>query len=239
FEEINQKKKVFRDFIVLRRRNFNKRKKWGLLILKFKDHPLVLKVFMENPKGFVSPYSKGFEPIFFFNMGGGANRHLLGFTRVKNLQYIESIIKKDAYWSEKITTPRKWFWLPKNPKYIELVGRNISGKKLIIKAIPGTYCIIADAITPAGKKFSIFNKAEREQCMTLCNFLDISIDPHIDNYMIEKGTDKIAIVDTEHFPTLVGFKKKYKFTGYWDWYWNLSKKCMGDLLLRSKRDRFG
>jgi len=56
--------------------------------------------------------------------------------------------------------------------------------------------------------------------------------------MLEKETGKIAIVDTEHFPTLVGFNKEnLGFKGYWDWYWSLIKKCSKDVLFRSRSDR--
>jgi len=237
FGEIEQKKRRFTHFDILRKSNFNRRKKCGLLILKFKDYPFVVKIFMETPKSFVRPYSKGIYPIFFYNMGGGINRHLLGFTRVNNLLEIKESIEKSPKWSKMISTPRKWFWKPQNSKDIEIIGKNFDPKKDIKTVIPGTYCIIADAIKLKNKHFSLFDKSAKETCMSLCNYLDVRIDPHIDNFLLEEGTNKIVIIDTEHFPSIVGFKTRQQFNGYFDWYFKLSMKCVNDLLFTSKKER--
>jgi len=238
-QEIAEKKRKYTHFHILRKSNFNRRKKSGLLIVKFKEYPFVVKLFMENPKSFVRPYSKGVYPIFFFNMGGGVNRHLMGFTRIKNLEEMRKRIQQDPTWSQMIEAPRKWFWLPKDPQDIQLVGKNIGGKNHLETVIPGTYCIIADAIRLKDTTFSLFDSKARKVCMSLCNFLDVSIDPHIDNFLLEKDSEKIVIVDTEHFPTLVGLKGKPQFNNYFSWYYNLSKKCVQDMFFKSKPDRFG
>ena len=73
--------------------------------------------------------------------------------------------------------------------------------------------------------------------MKLCNHLGLAIDPHINNFMIEKNTGKIAIVDTEHFLTLVGIKKRVKFRGYFSWGIYLAGKCAKALFLRDKATR--
>lgn len=237
FKEIEQKRRRFTHFDILRKSNFNRRKKCGLLILKFKDYPFVVKVFMETPKSFMRPYSKGFYPIFFYNMGGGINRHLLGFTRVENLHVIKNEIEKSEKWSKLISTPRKWFWKPTDCKEIELIGKNFGEKKEIRTVIPGTYCIIADAIKLKNKTFSLFDKQAREMCMSLCNYLSVRIDPHIDNFLLEEGSNKIVIIDTEHFPSIVGFKEDQHFNGYFEWYFKLSKKFLNDMFFQSKRKR--
>jgi len=243
FEEIKRKKhrrefKEFTHFEILKKDDFNKKEKSGCLILKFKDHPFVVKVFMENPRSFVRPYSKGFCPIFFFNMGGGINRHLLGFTRIKNLYEIKKTIEEDPHWSKLISTPRKWFWIPKDCNQMELVGKNFGKRKPIKRVIPGTYCIIADAIKLKNTTFSLLDGSAKEMCMSLCNFLDVRIDPHIDNFLLEKGTDKIVIIDTEHFPSIVGFKERRQFRSYFSWYYQLSVKCLNDMFFQTKKERF-
>ncbi|MFC1841786.1 hypothetical protein ACFLYA_01820 [Candidatus Dependentiae bacterium] len=238
FKEIKQKNKEFTHFDILIKHDFNRRKKYGFMILLFKEYPFVAKVSIETPKSFVNPYSKGIKPIFFFNMGGGINRHLLGFTRVKNLQAINKMIQGDATWSKLIATPRKWYWLPKDSNDIELIGKNFPGKTELKTTIPGTYCIIADAIKLKNKKFSIFDKEAREMCMDLCNFLEVRIDPHIDNFLLEKDTNKIVIVDTEHFPSIVGFTETQQFKGYGDWYRRLATKCVRDMFGQTKKQRY-
>ena len=141
--EIAQKKKSFTNFILLQDKDFNEKKLWGLMVLKFKDYPFVLKLFIETPESFVRPFDKGFEPIFFFLMGGGVNRHLTGFTRIKNAHYLRTLFQNDPYWSTKVDIPRKWFWLPKKERWLEITGYNIGSQPVQTIEIPGTYSIVA------------------------------------------------------------------------------------------------
>ena len=235
-KEIELKKKEYRDFIVLRKLNFNRRKKSGLLILKCKHHPFVVKIFIETPKSFMMHNSKGFVPIFLFYMAGGINRHLLGFTRIKNLENLQKRLGESPRWSQLVTMPRKWFLLPQKNKWIEIEGTNIGGKKKQTTKIPGTYCVISDFVD-AERRTSVFNSKDRKICMELCNYLELAIDPHIDNFMIERNTKKIAIVDTEHFLTVVGMKEKKQFTSYFLWGVDLAKSCGTAMFFRTKKAR--
>ena len=234
-QEVRKHKKHYTDFKVLVDHNFNHKQQCGLLIVKFKDYPFVLKLFMETPQTFVEPFQKGFEPTFFFYMGGGVNRHLSGFTRIKNLHVINERLAQSAYWSERVVTPRKWFWMPKKPEWLEISGKNIGPEKTIITHIPAVYGIIADAID-CGEKFSIHNKEHTQLSLNLCNYLDLWIDPHIPNFMFEKNTGKIAVVDTEHFPTVVGLKETPQFQSYTDWYMYLINKCGQNMIFCTKQD---
>jgi len=235
-KEIKQKKKSFTHFDVIRRSNFNRKKCSGLLIAKCKHHPFVVKMFMETPESFIMYNAKGFEPTFLFYMAGGINRHLLGFTRIKNLENINKLVASSKEWAHRITFPRKWFVLPNQPQWLEIKGDNIGKKKKQYIAIPATYCVVSDWID-GEKTPSIFNKDDRKMCMKLCNFLELSIDPHIDNFIIERSTKKIAIIDTEHFYTVVGIKKKKKFRGYFSWLTYLAGQCTHAMYFRNKADR--
>jgi len=243
-EEVNQKKRLrklkhkkeFTHFTVLRKRNFNRRKKCGFLILKCKDYPFVVKLSIETPESFTQPYKKGFEPTIFFFMAGGINRHLSGFTRIKNAQHIRNYIAKGNL-SVKFDIPRKWFYIPQRSKWIKLQGTNIGQHKYIDTEIPGTYCIVADAIEYE-RKFSLLNKNDRKISMYFCNLIDFYIDPHIDNFMVEKGTNKIIIVDTEHFPSITGLTDVNNiYTSQLHWYSDLTIKCLQDMFLRDKETR--
>jgi len=234
--EIKQKKKTFTHFIVLQNKDFNEKKQWGLMVLKFKDYPYVLKLFIETPESFVRPFDKGFEPIFFFLMGGGVNRHLTGFTRIKNAHYLRDLLKTDAYWSQHIDIPNKWFWLPKQESWIEIVGYNIGSQPIQTIQIPGTYAIIADAICEKDK-LSLWQKDHRQMALNLCNFTDLYIDPHIKNFMIEDKTNLLVIVDTEHFPSVVGFKQVKHYHSYSRWFSSLVAKCTRDIYFRDKTTR--
>lgn len=226
-DEIANHKKDFTHFTVLTNRNFNFHKKCGILILKHKDHPFIVKLFIESPETFADPNCKGFEPVFFFPMGGGVNRHLSGFTRIKNLESVRKLIAESPSWAALIDTPRKWFWCSQQCDWLKLTGTNFKEGAKIVKKIPSTYAIVADAIESA-RTFSVLNKDDRDMAMAFCNYIDNRIDPHIDNFLVEKGTGKIVIIDTEHFPTIVGLYEKVEFKGYTDWYMYLMNKCFND-----------
>lgn len=234
-KEVRKHKRTYTHFKILVDHNFNHSEQCGLLIVKFKDYPFVLKLFIETPKTFVRPLEKGFEPTFFFYMGGGVNRHLSGFTRIKNLHVVNERLSQSPYWSDQVTTPRKWFWIPKKAEWLEIVGKNIGPEKTIVTQIPAVYGIVADAIN-CGEQFSLHNPEHTKTALDLCNYLDLWIDPHIPNFMFEKNTGKIAIVDTEHFPTVVGLKETPQFENYTDWYLYLINKCGHNMIFCTKRD---
>ena len=235
-KEIHQKKKVFKDFKVIARKNFNRKRSCGMMVLKFNDYPFVLKIFIETPKTFTNPYCKGLDNIWFFPLGGGVSRHLSGLTRLKNAHYIKEKIAQHPTWSKTLDVPNKWYWAPSNHPWLEIQGTNIGGYKTICTQIPSTYAIIADAIEADGH-FSMFNKEDSSFALSVCNYLELRLDPHINNFMPEKNTGKIVIVDTEHFPTVVGIKEPVTFDNYYDWYTFLIKKCSKDWFFRTKNER--
>ena len=77
-EELKKGERTFTDFTILQCKDYNFKKGFGLLIVKFNNFPFVVKLFVETPASFINPFDKGNEPIFFFFMGGGVNRHLQG-----------------------------------------------------------------------------------------------------------------------------------------------------------------
>lgn len=233
--EVRWRKRNYRDFIVLKEEDFSRAHRCGLLILKFKKYPFVVKLFIESPKTFVKPYSKGLYPALIFNANGGLGRFYLGFTRIKNIHNIRKKISSDPKWSQRIEFPRKWHWVPKDPKEIRIIGKNFRKNGQDLETIiPGIYCIVADEIKLKDKTFSLFDKQAREECMSLCNFLDVCLDPHIDNFLLEEGSNKIVLIDTENFRSLIGLKGEYRFGGYVDWIYRLAKKIIPDLFMKTK-----
>lgn len=234
--EIEHKKKEFKHFKVLKNADFNIRTGSGLIILKYKDYPFVLKLFIKTPETFVKPLSEGIIPRFFFRMGGGINRHLSGFTRVKNLDEIDKRIDESERWRKLIDTPRKWFWLPEKGRWIEIRSRNIGncGEQRI--ELPGTYGIIADFIEN-DKSFSVWNPEDRAISLSFAQYMGNRVDAHADNFMVEKQTKVIVLIDTEHFPTMVGLKDQMSYDNYGEWYSKLSCKCFKDMFLRTKWQR--
>lgn len=230
-EEIRQKKDTFDNFYVLQTKNFNLTKQCGLIVLKFKHYPFVVKLFIENPKTFFSAHDKGVESLAFSYMSGGISRHTTGLTRIKTLHKTMKTIKHHKRWSRyRYTFPRKWFWLPNNPKWLYIEGFNTEGKTYITTKIPAIYAIVADFIDTT--ESAPLEKDERKKIIIqLCNDLQTIIDPHANNFVINKedNTLHIKMIDTEHFPTLVGFKKPKKFRTYNQWYLQLIEKCIYDM----------
>jgi hypothetical protein len=235
-KEVRAYKKEFRDFTVLKKRDFNPRKQAGLLVVKSKKYPFVVKLFMETPRSFVRPYNKGFEPHCIFVISGGATRHLLGFTRIKNAHSLQERLKQSPYWSAKVTMPRKWFWAPNNYRWIRLDGYGIGNNKHITTHMPAIYAIIADYID-GEREFNISSRKDRKTAIDMSNFFLCRIDPHINNFLVERETGKIAIIDTEHFPTMAGFKKRPRMTSYTSWYLHLFTKYIKNRFGRTKTER--
>jgi hypothetical protein len=233
--EISDGKKSYTHFLVLQSKDYNFKKGRGLLIVKFKDYPFVVKLFVETPDSFVSPFDKGMEPIFFFFMGGGVNRHLTGFTRIKNREIIKEKLAQSP-WADKVDIPRKWHWVPRGTRWIEIEGINIGNKPHQKIQFPGTYCIIADAID-AERNLSLLNESDKKLALEICNYLNLWIDPHMKNFMYEKGSGKFVIVDTEHFPSAVGLHEKITFDNYSNWYLHLAGKCWQNAFMQTKSQR--
>lgn len=236
YAEVQAGKKTFKNFKTLKKRDFTWRKQAGLLVVECTKYPFVVKLFMETPRSFLRPHNKGFEPHCFFIIGGGSTRHLVGFTRIKNAQSIKDRLVHSSYWNERVDVPRKWFWTPKNARWIRLDGYNIGGHTHITTEMPGIYAIIADKID-GEREFHLRSPEDRRTAIDLSNFFLCRIDPHINNFIVEKETGKIVIIDTEHFPTLVGFKKRPRMTSYTSWYLHLLTKYLKDRFGRTKKER--
>lgn len=234
---INDKQDSYSTVTVIKNKDYNYKTQSGVIIVSFKKYPFVAKIFIENPKSLVHPFSKGFEPICFYIMGGGINRYLSGFTRVKNRDEILAHIQQDPAWHKRVTVPRKWFWTPTDVQWFVLEGLNIGGKhKRNSATLPSIYAVIADEIKNDGS-LKLRSKEHRSLGMELSDFLGNRVDPNITNFVLEKGTDTVVLVDTEHFPTMVGLREKTVYTSYPDWYLKLITKCVHDGYFRTKKER--
>jgi hypothetical protein len=236
--ELKQKKKRFKDFEILKQGDYSFLNFCGLIVLRFKKYPFVLKLFIENPESFVHPYSKGIQPCSFFVMGGGIMRHLTGFTRIKNLEILKKNIATDPFWAQIIDTPRKWHWLPKENRWLTVIGKNIgeNHNKTISMELPSIYAVIADEIK-INKRKTIFNQSHALRCMRFCQFTNYQVDPHIQNFRIESNTGKLVLIDTENFRALVGLKEQFLVDSYLEWYSRLTKKYLRERFFRNKEER--
>lgn len=230
-KEILEGKTEFPDFRVLKKKDFNFKTKCGLIVFKFKEFPFVAKVFIENPRSLARPFSKGLFPMGMFVMGG-SNRHLNGFTRIKNMENIQAKIANHPVWSDKLSVPRKWFWTPQQPRWLHIEARNLGGYAQESTKFPAIYTIIADEIIAEPTTFA----RNGIRNLAICRDLDFAIDPHYSNFVIEKQTQKLVMYDTEHFPTLIGsyFAKLRQARRYVGWYTHLARNFLKQRVFSSK-----
>jgi hypothetical protein len=208
----------------------------GSIIVKFKKYPFVVKLFFENPKSFLRPNHRTLLQRSIFYMGGGSCRYGLGFTRIKNLNYIKEFLENHLRWKALIDVPRKWYWFAKLTKWFDLTGYNVNNVPLQKTTLPSIYGVIADCIE-SERTFTYFNEQDRNVALTLTEELNECLDPNISNFVVEKGTGKLLLVDTEHISSCLGLRAPIGYSTYEGWYIQLAKKYMGDLYFRTKRKR--
>lgn len=224
-------------FTILKKRDFVWKTATGSLIVKFNDYPFIVKLFLETPKSFVRPFDKGFEPTCFFLMGGGANRHISGLTRIPNLHFVQEQIKEHPEWGSIIEFPRKWYWSPKENKMFVLHGKHIGqGTEPLVAEYPAIYAVVVDAID-IERTFSLTSHDDRRMALSVSKYLKSFIDAHINNFVVEQLTGKVVIIDTEHFPTVVGLRNELPGQGYVGWYGRLAAKRVRDTYGQTKSTR--
>ena len=233
-KEIRDGKRRFTHFKPLKMRDFCEHDKTGLVILKYKNYPFVLKLFVETPQSFLKPYTKGFQPNMLFIMGS-TMRHMTGFTRIKNLIRIKAQLAQHPVWSKRVDVPRKWFWEPPANRYFELIGTQVGVTGTAYTQLPAVYGLICDAIQAS--KLSLMMVKDRQECLDIARYLDFNLDPHLPNFLSEEGTGKLVIIDTEHFPSLMGLQERLDARSYTGWYTKLGLKAFKDLYGQSKRAR--
>lgn len=227
---------TLKHFEILKARDFNWKSCSGFLVLQFKKYPFVAKLFIQTPSTFVRPFSHGYESCCMFVMGGGITRYLSGFTRIKNLEEIKKLVQEDPHWCEVIDFHRKWFWQPTDNWWFVLEGHNIGIKRHQSIELPSIYAIVCDAIESDGQWW-LLKKKNRRIGLQLSQDVKNRLDPHIGNCVVEKSTGKIILVDTEHFPTMVGLTQPMRFKSYTSWYLKLTGKYLKDRYGRSKQKR--
>lgn len=235
-EDYDTRRRSYKDFTVIKVCEYNPLARSGMLVMKFRKYPFVVKLFMETPSSFVRPFSKGFVPSCLFIMSGGVNRHLLGFTRIPNLEKIRTMISTSPEWSKILDTPRKWYWQPRNNRWFRVIGHNIGGKDEQIIDLPSVYALICDAID-VERTLTMRKSNDLDLGRKLGRFFGNRLDQHIDNFVIERNTKKIVLIDTEHFATMVGLKEPTEFSGYGSYYYQLSCLCGKRGFFRSKKER--
>jgi len=235
-EEILSGSKKFTDFTVLKDTDFNYNTLSGLVVLKYKKFPFVLKLFIEHPHTFIDPLSRSLVAGCIFVLSGNT-RHLSGFTRIHNKETARKALAKDPEYRYYLDFPRKWYWLPESQPYLNIKWHDSHHDYYETIKIPSFYGIVCDFI----ETDKVVQKKEihtlRQISIDVANYLRNIIDSHVDNFIPELGSNKIVIIDTEHFPTVAGLEKEMNANGYIQWHFELMGKYMKTAWFRSKQQR--
>ncbi|KKR96534.1 MAG: hypothetical protein UU47_C0013G0009 [candidate division TM6 bacterium GW2011_GWE2_41_16] len=235
-EILRTQKKLFslQNFTILKKTDFNFKNHAGILVLKHRAYPFVVKLFIETPQTFVEPFSKGIEPRLFFYMGHGTSRYLCGFSRLKNLHGINDIIDHNPQAKEIYTTPRKWYWEPKENTFFIARGTNMSDICDYEAMFPHVYALICDAIR-IERSFSLSNKQDRAHAWQASHIFGNRLDPNIPNFVIEKNTHKIALIDTEDHALMIGLRDPIEFSSCPQWIYTLTKQFVTEFGMQTKK----
>lgn len=208
--EIQQGSREFTRYTILKDKEFDYKTRTGTIIVKMNEYPFVVKLFIETPHSFLYPHTKGMQAYCMWLTSGGINRHLAGFNRLKNREYIAQQVKGLPTHLQ-FDLPRKWFWLPKKSRTITLTGSHFPGTWTT--KIPAIYGIVADEIV-CTDRLSKIRKEQGKNIFKICQELHFAIDPNMKNFRIEQATGKLVLIDTEHFPSLLGLEKELHASNY-------------------------
>lgn len=230
-EEIKVGQRHFTHFKVLKDEDFNYGTLSGLLILKYRNYPFVLKISIEHPYTLIEPFSKNIKETGKFVTGGNL-RHLSNFTRITNLHKIKQILSYNPFYLECLDFPRKWYWAPKNSYQLKVEWKCLDQKDTIY--LPGIYATISDFIV--AETYQPQNELNKLS-MKVTTDVGFHIDPHSGNIVIEEGTRKYVLLDTEDFRLMTGLNANMNATKYIGWYIELTTNALEALYYRSKKDR--
>lgn len=234
---LQQGKTTLHNATIIQKRDFNFTTQSGLLVVKPHNYPVIVKLFIEHPCTFTDPFSKSFEASCMFTLGGSL-RHLCGFTRIPNLHRVKAELAKHPHYKNKIKFPQKWFYIPDNTYWLNITWHNPYKEKTTDISMPAIYCIIADYIEIDQHAQQTHHRYLRNVSMDVVNFLQFAIDPHNGNFVFEKNNpNDLFIIDTEHFPTVIGLEHGMRAKNYMSWYIEMSANFVKEVLFTSKKER--
>lgn len=231
--EIKAGQRKFTHFKILKDSDFNYKKLSGLLVVKYNDYPFVLKLSIEHPHTMIQPYTKSFAAKFIFIFGGNI-RHLSNFTRITNLEDIKKRLCYNPYYIENIDFPRKWYWKPKQNYNLEITWHKTPYLDEQTFKIPSLYATISDYIDID----TTYPQQELNRiAMKIATDVEFRIDPHAGNLVVEKGSTKYTMLDTENFRIMTGMNHTMSARKYISWFFELSMSCLKVYSGRTRQER--
>lgn len=212
--ELRSGKRNLTYFTLIKDKEYHWKHFAGLIVLKSRNHPYVVKLFTENPATFLDAKAKGMQHAAMSRMSGGGNRYLAGFLRLKNLEQARQIASTVEL-PMVLDFPRKWYWLPTHNQTMTVMGRGFGSAKddSYSMQLPSVYAIVADWIE-TDVPLSYMRTKHRVDILNICHKFNFEIDPNIKNYRIEKGTNKLVLIDTEHYRSLLALNANIPTNSY-------------------------
>jgi len=189
----------------------------GMLIVRLRDHPFVVKLFIASHDTLVRPYS--WESFFFMRMNGGISRHIAGLTRLTTNQSLQQFFKQHRTSYPDVTVPRIWSWIPSDTS--KLTVQLEEHGATYHASLPSVYAFVYDHI-----RYTENAHAPQSLVFDMFQDTDNMFDPHQGNCVIDTQTHEHVILDTEHFPTIVGFEKPLYTRSYPYWYVTMALQCL-------------
>ena len=179
----------------------------------------------------IQPFSKSFEANGIF-ISGGSLRHLSNFTRIPNLHRIKNMLCYNPFYLNTLDYPSKWFWKPDKIHDLQIVWHCNGEQQTIV--LPSVYATISDFIaTEAYQPQADLNRL----AMKVASDTGFLIDPHSGNIVIEQGTHRYVLLDSEDFRLMVGLDHSMKATKYIGWFLELTSNSISTISLRTKERR--
>ena len=231
-EELKAGQTSFQHFKVLKDKDFNYKTLSGLIVVKFKNYPFVLKLSIEHPHTMAQPYEKSFEATCIFFVGGNL-RHLSNFTRIENLEYVKNVLSYNPYYLENLTFPRKWYWQPKRNYNLNITWHKTPYCSEELITMPSIYGVVSDFIETEEWPQQELNKL----AMRISADVGFALDPHAGNCVKEKSNNKFTLLDTEDFRIMSGIDHTLKSKKYFGWYLEMAGLALQRYAGRTKQER--
>lgn len=184
-KELDEGKKEYKHFIVLKGKEYYNDQKRGFLVVKFKDYPFVAKIFIETPEYAFVPRERALQAYAMYIMNGGLGRFEVGFYRIKTRNELYQKLIKDPLWAVLLDVPEKRYWISRKAPWMIIKGYNFGTKEPLSLTFPSSYAVIADLVA-IDSKMSLASRADTQLCLEICRSLDFCIDPNISNFVLEK-----------------------------------------------------
>ena len=146
----------------------------------------------------------------------------------------KTLLCYNPYYLNNVDFPRKWYWKPEHNYNLEITWHETPYRKEETLSIPSIYGVISDYIDidPSYPQTEL-----NKMAMKIAIDTEFLIDPHAGNVVIEKGSTKYSLIDTENFRIMTGHDRTMHSKKYMSWFVEMSMDSLQVYGGRSKQER--